>query len=57
MIENIIYILCLMLPSAVFGYCVRWMIEEEQIAKQILANKQKRLLEQQNQHLEEIKRY
>ena len=57
MIENIIYILCLMLPSAVFGYCVRWMIEEEQIAKQILANKQKRLLEQQNQELEEIKRY
>lgn len=57
MIENIIYILCLMLPSAIFGYCVRWMIEEEQIAKQILANKQKRLLEQQNQHLEEINRY
>ena len=34
-----------MLPSAVFGYCVRWMIEEEQIAKQILANKQKFELE------------
>ena len=34
-----------MLPSAVFGYCVRWMIEEEQIAKQILANKQKLQLE------------
>ena len=57
MIENIIYTLCLMLPSAIFGYCVRWMIEEEQIAKQILANKQKRLLEQQNQELEEINKY
>ena len=45
MIENIIYTLCLMLPSAVFGYCVRWMIEEEQIAKQILANKQQLQLE------------
>ena len=37
----------MMLPSAIFGYCVRWAIEEEQIAKQILANKQKKLLEQQ----------
>lgn len=45
MIENIIYILCLMLPSAIFGYCVRWMIEEEQIAKQIQANKQQLELE------------
>ena len=42
-----------MLPSAIFGYCVRWMIEEEQIAKQILANKQKLQLEQEKL-LEEI---
>lgn len=39
MIETIIYILCLMLPSAVFGYCVRWAIEEEQIANKIKSNK------------------
>ena len=44
MIETIIYILCLMLPSAVFGYCVRWMIEEQTIAKQIKTNKQKEIL-------------
>ena len=53
MIETIIYILCLMLPSAVFGYCIRWMLEEEQIAKQILANKQKLELEREKL-LEEI---
>ena len=53
MIENIIYTLCLMLPSAVFGYCVRWMIEEEQIAKKILANKQHFELERQK-YLKEI---
>ena len=53
MIETIIYILCLMLPSAIFGYCVRWMIEEEQIAKRILANKQKFELEREK-YLKEI---
>ena len=53
MIETTIYILCLMLPSAVFGYCVRWMIEEEQIAKQILANKQQLELER-KKLLEEV---
>ena len=45
--------MCLMLPSAIFGYCVRWMLEEEQIAKKILANKQKFELEQQK-YLKEI---
>ena len=42
-----------MLPSAVFGYCVRWMIEEEQIAKEILANKQK-LESEREKLLEEV---
>ena len=42
-----------MLPSAVFGYCVRWMIEEEQIAKKILANKQHFELEREK-YLKEI---
>ena len=44
MIETIIYTLCLMLPSAVFGYCVRWMLEEQTIAKQITTNKQQNIL-------------
>lgn len=45
MIETIIYTLCLMLPSAIFGYCVRWMLEEQITTKQILANKQKHQLQ------------
>ena len=34
-----------MLPSMIFGYCFRWMQDEERIAKQIEANKQKQQLE------------
>ena len=45
MTETIIMILCLMLPSMIFGYCFRWMQDEERIAKQIEANKQKQQLE------------
>jgi len=40
MIETIIYIVGLMLPSFVLGYCVKWMIDEEQIANEIASNKQ-----------------
>jgi hypothetical protein len=29
-----------MLPSMIFGYCIRWMIEEDAIAKKISSNKQ-----------------
>jgi hypothetical protein len=35
----------LMLPSALFGYCVRWMMDEERIAKEIASNKQQFKLE------------
>ena len=40
MIETIIYIVGLMLPSFVLGYCVKWMMDEEQIANEIASNKQ-----------------
>ena len=46
MTETIIMILCLMLPSMIFGYCVRWMQDEERIAKEIESNKQKQQLKQ-----------
>ena len=44
MINTIIFLFCLILPSMLFGYCIRWMIEEEQIAKQIKSNKQENIL-------------
>jgi len=44
MIETIIYILCLMMPSFVLGYCVRWMNEERITAKKIESNKESNIL-------------
>lgn len=53
MISSIIYTLCLVVGSMIFGYCMRLLHEQEAIAKQAIANKQKKLLEQQK-ILEEI---
>ena len=39
MASTIILILCIMLPSIISGYCLRWAIEEEQIANKIKSNK------------------
>ena len=44
MASTIIFLLCVMLPSMLFGYCIRWMLEEQTIAKQITTNKQKEIL-------------
>ena len=44
MIENIIFLCCIMFPSMLFGYCVRWMLEEQTIEKQITTNKQENIL-------------
>lgn len=44
MIETIIFLICIILPSMLFGYCVRWMLEEQTIAKQIKTNKQENIL-------------
>ena len=44
MANTIIFLFCIILPSILFGYCVRWMLEEQTIVKQIKANKQKEIL-------------
>lgn len=44
MIESIIFLMCLILPSFILGYCVKWMMDEEQIAKKIQSNKQSNIL-------------
>ena len=44
MITSIIAILCLMLPSMIFGYCFRWMQEEKLIESKIKSNKQENIL-------------
>ena len=44
MANTIILLLCIMLPSIIFGYCLRWAIEEEQIANKIKSNKQQDIL-------------
>ena len=44
MANTIIFLICVMLPSMIFGYCVRWMLEEQTIAKQIKTNKQENIL-------------
>lgn len=33
-----------MMPSFILGYCIRWMNEEQTIAKQIKTNKQENIL-------------
>ena len=44
MASTIIFLLCVMLPSILFGYCIRWMLEEQTIVNQIKTNKQKKVL-------------
>ena len=44
MANTIIFLFCIILPSILFGYCIRWMLEEQTIAKQIKSNKQKEVL-------------
>ena len=44
MTNTIIFLFCVMLPSMIFGYCIRWMLEEQTIAKQIKSNKQENIL-------------
>ena len=44
MANTIIFLICVMLPSMIFGYCVRWMLEEQTISNQIKSNKQKEVL-------------
>ena len=44
MANTIIFLSCIILPSILFGYCVRWMLEEQTIAKQIKTNKQENIL-------------
>ena len=44
MANTIIFLFCIILPSILFGYCVRWMLEEQTITNQIKANKQKEVL-------------
>jgi len=40
MIETIIILICVIAPSFLLGYSCKWMQHEEQIAKEILSNKQ-----------------
>jgi len=44
MITSIIAMICLMLPSMIFGYCFRWMQEEKRIESKIKSNKQENIL-------------
>ena len=44
MTSTIIFLICIILPSMIFGYCIRWMLEEQTIVNQIKANKQKEIL-------------
>jgi fructose-specific phosphotransferase system IIC component len=44
MIESIIILMCIILPSFILGYCVKWMMDEELIAKKIQSNKASNIL-------------
>ena len=44
MANTIIFLSCIILPSILFGYCIRWMIEEDAIANKIKSNKQENIL-------------
>jgi fructose-specific phosphotransferase system IIC component len=44
MIESIIFIFCIVLPSFLLGYCVRWMNEEQAIANKKTSNKTSNIL-------------
>ena len=44
MASTIIGLIFIMLSSMIFGYCIRWMLEEETIVYQIKTNKQKKIL-------------
>lgn len=44
MITSIIAILCLIIPSMIFGYCIRWMQEQKQIESKTKSNKQENIL-------------
>lgn len=46
MTNTILILMMIMLPSMLFGYCIRWMMDEERIAKEILSNKRKKAEEQ-----------
>ncbi len=35
MTNTLILLFCIMIPSIIFGYCIRWMIEEDAIAKKL----------------------
>ena len=41
MTNTLILLSCIMIPCMIFGYCIRWMIEEDAIAKKLASNKQK----------------
>lgn len=44
MIETIIILMCIILPSFLLGYVTKWMMEEELIAKKIQSNKASNIL-------------
>ena len=46
MTNTLILLSCIMIPSMIFGYCIRWMMDEDRIAKEILSNKRKKAEEQ-----------
>lgn len=43
--DTILFIMIIIL-SSMFGYCIRWMMDEDRIAKEILSNKHKKAEEQ-----------
>jgi len=44
MIETIIILMCVIVPSFLLGYATKWMNEEQTIAKKIESNKQSNIL-------------
>ena len=44
MIETIIMLMCVIVPSFLLGYATKWMNEEQTIAKKIESNKQSNIL-------------
>jgi len=44
MIETIIILMCVILPSFLLGYATKWMMEEELIAKKKESNKTSNIL-------------
>jgi hypothetical protein len=44
MIETIIILMCIIVPSFLLGYCVKWFSEEQTKVKQINTNKASNIL-------------